>query len=198
MPHEGACLDTSSNYRPQRSWAKVMFLHASVCPQGGGSAQCMLGYHLPEADTPPKRQNSRRQTPPPEADPPEADTPPPRSSRSMSSRYASYWNAFLFQLIFTAHKRSLGQGNVFTDVCLSTGGRGSASRGSASVGEGVCIQGGRGSASKRGDVCIQRGWARGGGLHQGVGQTPLPQHGLRDTVNKRTVRILLECILVCH
>ena len=44
----------------------------------------------------------------------------------------------------TAHKRSLGQGNVFIHVCLFTGG--SASRGFASRGvgsltlEGVCIQ----------------------------------------------------------
>ena len=41
-------------------------------------------------------------------------------------------------------------------------------------------------------VCIQ------GGLHPGgVGHTPLEIHGiLRDTVNKRAVLILLECILV--
>ena len=30
----------------------------------------------------------------------------------------------LSDLIITAHKRSLGQSNVFTDVCLSTGGEG--------------------------------------------------------------------------
>ena len=33
-----------------------------------------------------------------------------------------------------------------------------------------------------------------GGLHPGVGQTLL--RALQDTVNKRAVRILLECILV--
>ena len=55
------------------------------------------------------------------------------------------------QLIFTGRKRSLGQGNVFTGVCLSNGGgcfpacitghmtRGSASEGSAS--SSVCIGG---------------------------------------------------------
>ena len=64
--------------------------------------------------------------------------------------------------IFTAGKPSLGQGNVFTRVCHSVGGgggwlpsihhnshdQGSASRGggSASIGEGVCIQ--RESASR--------------------------------------------------
>ena len=38
-----------SFYRPQRSWAKVMFLQACVCPRGGGGGlpQCMLGYHPP-------------------------------------------------------------------------------------------------------------------------------------------------------
>ena len=47
--------------------------------------------------------------------------PPPPSLEadsgiwSMSGQYASYWNAFLYSL-FTAHKRSLGQGNVFTPV----------------------------------------------------------------------------------
>ena len=37
-----------------------------------------------------------------------------------------------------------------------------------------------------------------GGLHPGgVGHTPLEIHGIvRDTVNKRAVLILLECILV--
>ena len=59
-------------------------------------------------------------------------------------------------------------------------------------GRGVCIQGGsasgEGSASRGGlpprGVCLQ------GGLQTGVGGI------LRDTVNKRALRILLECILV--
>ena len=33
-------------------------------------------------------------------------------------------NRFSFDEIFTARKRSLGQGNMFTGVCLSTGGGG--------------------------------------------------------------------------
>ena len=50
--------------------------------------------------------------------------PPPdtmRYSQSMRGRYASYWNAFLFilKLIFTARKRSLGQGNIFAPLCHS-------------------------------------------------------------------------------
>ena len=79
-------------------------------------------------------------------------------------------------MVFIARKRSLGQGNVFTPVCHSVHRRGSAFRGDLHPG---------GSASK-------------GGLHQrlggGVGRTP--HWILWDTVNERTVPILLECILV--
>ena len=52
--------------------AKVMFLHLSVCPQGG-LPQCMLGYHTPLDQA----------------------TPPPADGYCCG-RYASYWNAFLF------------------------------------------------------------------------------------------------------
>ena len=80
--------------------AKVMFLLVSVILStgGGGLPQCMLGYHPPrEAHTPPGS------TPLQEEHPSEAHplgiTPPPRETdsgiRSMSGRYASYWNAFL-------------------------------------------------------------------------------------------------------
>ena len=65
--------------------------------------------------------------------------------------------------------------------------KGSASWGSAS--REVCIQEG---------VCIQGGLHRGGSASRGWAD-PLPEiYGiLRDTVNKRATRILLECILVC-
>ena len=87
-----------TRYRPQRSWAKVMFLQAPVILStgGGGLPQCMLGYHHPPGS---------RHPPPPRADPSlREQTPrlsrPPReadaSIRSMSGRYASYWNAFSF------------------------------------------------------------------------------------------------------
>ena len=75
-------------YRPQRSWAKVMFLQASVILSTGGWGglpQYMLGY-------PP---------PPPKSSPP-LSRPPPREAdsdiRSTSGRYESYWNAFLFMI----------------------------------------------------------------------------------------------------
>ena len=54
-------------YRPQRSWAKVIFSQASVCPQGGrGSVSVHAGIYPP----PPGTRH------PPGADtPPQADTP---------------------------------------------------------------------------------------------------------------------------
>ena len=71
-------------YRPQRSWAKVMFLQVCVIlfTRGGCLPQCMLGYHPhpqgadtpwsrhpPGADTPPEQKLPREQPPlPREAD----------------------------------------------------------------------------------------------------------------------------------
>ena len=81
-------------YRPQRSWAKVIFSQAPVCPQGGGV--CLSACW----DIPPLHQTPRPspQVPDPPGPPPQ--TIPPReadsSIRSTSGRYASYWNAFLF------------------------------------------------------------------------------------------------------
>ena len=44
-----------SNYRPQRSWGKVIFSQASVIlfTGEGGLPQCMLGYHPPDQTPPP-------------------------------------------------------------------------------------------------------------------------------------------------
>ena len=71
--------------------AKVMFLHVSVILLTGGVS----------GETPPPRDQGE---PPPrtkETPPAPGRHPPPRreehcSIRSMSGRYASYWNAFLF------------------------------------------------------------------------------------------------------
>ena len=88
-------------YRPQRSWAKVMFLQASVIQPhrgwaGGCLPQWMPGYHPP----PQEQTRNRDQTPPPR----QTRHHPPRkadaSIRSMSGRYASYWNAFLWNFTF--------------------------------------------------------------------------------------------------
>ena len=93
-----------SCYRPQRSWAKVIFSQASVCPQGRGrgSASVHAGLYPPDPpDQTPPGPDPPEQTPPqtrppgtrhpprtrhpPGANPPRtrhppgADTPPPGS-----------------------------------------------------------------------------------------------------------------------
>ena len=74
--------------RPQRSWAKVMFLQASVILlTGGGLPQCMLGY-TPWEQTPPTSRHPHEQTPP-HRHPPGTDTPlweqtPPRADTPKS------------------------------------------------------------------------------------------------------------------
>ena len=64
-------------YRPQRSWAKVIFLQASVCPRGGGvSASVHTGIPTrPGADTTPPDPTPPDQTP--TRHPPGPGTPPP-------------------------------------------------------------------------------------------------------------------------
>ena len=82
------------------------------------------------------------------------------------------------EVVITDHIRSMGEGNVFTGVCLFTG--------ESAFGEGVCLEGclhEEGSAYR--GICKEGGK----GLH-GMG-TPC-----RDMVNRRSVRILLECIIV--
>ena len=71
--------------------AKVMFLQVCVCPQGGRvSASVHAGMPYPRMENPPGWR-----IPPGWRNPPlEADS----SIRSTSSRYASYWNAFLFYI----------------------------------------------------------------------------------------------------
>ena len=72
-------------YRPQTKFAKVMFLHVSVCPQGGV----------------PRQVHPRASTPPWAGTRPPGQVPHPGSSacweiRATNGRYVSYWNAFLF------------------------------------------------------------------------------------------------------
>ena len=81
-------------------------------------------------------------------------------------------------VIFLPPANEVCEAYVFTGVCLSGGMRG---RGACVAGRGVCVAGGACEA---------------GGMHgRGVAHT-FPQQILRDTVNERAVRILLECILV--
>ena len=83
--------------------------------------------------------------------------------------------------IITARKRSLGQGNMFTGVCLSTGGclvpGGVPDPGGCLLREGVPGQGG--------GCLVQGGAGRGGAWWRPPGRLQL-----------RAIRILLECILV--
>ena len=89
-------------YQPQRSWAKVMLLQASVILSTGGvclSACWDTTPPPPLEGTHPPGSRPHGRTHPTRADPPPGgDTPWEAESgiiRSMSSRYTSYWNAFL-------------------------------------------------------------------------------------------------------
>ena len=83
--------------------------------------------------------------------------------------------------IFTAHKRSLGQGNVFTPVCHSVHGGGFL----------ACITG-----HMTGGLHLGNLPPGGGSAYRRVGPPPPEIHGiLWNTVNKRAVHILLDYIL---
>ena len=85
-----------SYYRPQRSWAKVIFLQACVCPQGGRGvclSACWDTHHPPRTRHPPQSRPPPDQAhhppgpgTPPGADPPDQVHPPgsrpPRPPRS--------------------------------------------------------------------------------------------------------------------
>ena len=105
-------------YRPQQSLGKVMFLHMSVILFMMGSASLHAGIHpqdqrqappgadTPMADTPiPGRHPHPRQTPPSQADTPIPGRHPLEQymlgGRATSRRYASYWNAILFGIVFS-------------------------------------------------------------------------------------------------
>ena len=89
-------------------------------------------------------------------------------------------------LLFSARKRSLGQGNFFTHVCHSVHwGVGFPACITGQMTRGVCIQGvlhQGGSASrgvcKPGGICIQ-GFCIGGSASRGIGQTP-KHYGIRS------------------
>ena len=117
---------------------------------------------------------------------------------SMRGRYASYWNAFLLPAA-----TKLGQGHIFTSVCLSTGG------------EGVCLSAcwdtpPRSRHPNREQTHPPEQLSPPSrpplGADNPPEQTPHrsrhpigadpPGSRLQHTVNERPVRILLECILV--
>ena len=118
-------------------------------------------------------------------------------------------------LLFTARKRSLGQGNIFTPVCHSVH-RGGGMCGCSRGGMHGCSWGGHAWLLLGGHAWLLRGGMRGcsggacvvapGGhawLLPGGACVVAPKGGHawdttthRDTVNERAVSILLECILV--
>ena len=112
-----------------------------------------------------------------------------------SWRYAAYYNSFLFgkciQYYFYRPQRSCGQGNVFTGVCLSTGGRVS-----ASVHVGMPDPPGPGRPPPD---QADTPWTRQTPQTRqtpGPSRHPPPGSRLQHTVYERPVLILLECILV--
>ena len=83
----------------------------------------------------------------------------------MNTKKRLDWTLYA-EMILTARKRSLGQGNIFTGICLSTGGRRHAWQGS-------CMAGGmhhrgyawpRGLAWQGGGACMAWGHAWQGGM----------------------------------
>ena len=115
------------NYRPQRSWAKVIFSQACVCPQGGRGVclgACWDTYppgsrHPPEqthtplgADTPLGplwcRHPPRAGTPPGGPGTPPEQTPPREadsSTRSTSGRYAPTGMHSCYKYFCRVHKK---------------------------------------------------------------------------------------------
>ena len=90
-----ACWDTT--YPPSR--------HPSPPPPGVDTpreADTPRSRHPPGADTAREADTPGSRHPPWEQTPPESSSPPGADSgiRSMSGRYASYWNVFLYKIIF--------------------------------------------------------------------------------------------------
>ena len=121
------------------------------------------------------------------------------------------WTSNVVTSCFYRPKRSFGQGNIFTGVCLSTGGgylqifRGVPffGGGTSKFSEGVPFFGGvppnfRGGAFLGGVPPNFRGGTSkfSGGYLQIFGGVPFWGGVPQNTVNVRPVRILLECILV--
>ena len=94
--------------------AKVMFLQASVCPQGGGCLpQCMVGYTPPRSRHPtPRSRHSWEQTPPwsrhpPEQTLPEADTPPETATAADGTHPTGMHSCLLMMRFSYSNKETL-------------------------------------------------------------------------------------------
>ena len=112
-------ITTTVCYRPQRSWGQGNVFYrclSFILFTGGVSGEPPGRENLPGGEKPPPGKENPK--PPNQAYPPPAGRtlprsgrpprdqgqPPPRqedcSIRSMSGRYASYWNAFLLNCVF--------------------------------------------------------------------------------------------------
>ena len=121
-------------YRPQRSWDKVIFLVACVknsVHRGSTWAGTPLSRYTPRKVHPLGKYTPRAGTHPqgrympPRQLHPRAGTLPPGQVHppwSMSGRYASYWNAFLFEQMFPKllQKETLQSSFIFVQACLSS------------------------------------------------------------------------------
>ena len=99
-----------------------------------------------------------------------------------------------FFFLFTAHKRSLGQGNVYTRVCHSVHRREGGCVSQHAMGRGVHLLSKHPPRQTHPGQTPPRQTPASGQTPPHPGRSPLLI--LRDTVNKWAVRILVECILV--
>ena len=77
-------IQSLSLFTVRKELAKVMFLHLSVCPQGG-LPQCILGYHPPEQAPPSRSRPPLRSRPPPQQTATIADGTHPTGMHSCST-----------------------------------------------------------------------------------------------------------------
>ena len=110
--------------------AKVIYLHLSVILFTGGSASVHAGIPPPwdQAQPPWDQAPPRTRHPPQSRHPPGPGTPREADSciRSMSGRYASYWNALLFGKIFAENcmkMKEIGPAIGIGSNLINNGGR---------------------------------------------------------------------------
>ena len=95
-------------------------------------------------------------------------------------------------MLFLPPATKLGQGNIFKSMCQEFCPQDGACMAGGVHGRGHAWQG----ACMAGGVCVAGGVHGRGHVWQGGHSCSPPHHQiLRDTVNERAVRILLECIL---
>ena len=100
-------------YRPQRSWAKVIFSQVSVCPQGG-LPQCMLGYtpqdQTPQDQTPPHWEQTSR----PEQTPLLEQTRPRKHTPAYGQRAAGTHPTWMHSCLI---RKNTGKAEEFFSQC---------------------------------------------------------------------------------